>query len=459
MDDHQLQYQPPLEDSAAKTSKLCIKIKIPNNTTYTTRKPGGEGGGVEGVSGSGDLQGQPAGYRVCEYCGKTFSSGKAWGGHKRHHLKLMKNNNGKETQEASNIEMKKHKHGGSNRCNTIKAGDVTISGGKPICCLCGKTFLSTNSLFGHMRYHPDRDWKGIRPPPPPPLFPKNQIISSALEKVSDSSIDLLDSLSGGWQKKGKRGTCASDLIPEAAYSLLTLSRYFCLSTPPAYVGGHGLETSGSSTKSLGRAIMAETGSRSDHRSKEDEDSDEICGLVTKKKRRKMNYISKLRNSETEPCEFKCSTCDKSFPTFHALRSHRSSFNCKKRSNELASGSAMVDDDASAAEEIPASEPDDETEETREDDPCPVMSIETSFHCDICEKTFPTGQALGGHKRCHRRAPAKPLSNEAVSAEASYVASNTASSGEAEGIQAGHGVIGFDLNKPYVMQDGEENLLS
>ncbi|KAF2291777.1 hypothetical protein GH714_035560 [Hevea brasiliensis] len=277
MDDHQLQYQPPLEDSAAKTSKLCIKIKIPNNTTYTTRKPGGEGGGVEA----------------------------------------------------------------SAALATFKANLLDIV----------STFLSTNSLFGHMRYHPDRDWKGIRPPPPPPLFPKNQIISSALEKVSDSSIDLLDSLSGGWQKKGKRGTCASDLIPEAAYSLLTLSRYF--------VYPHH------------------------------------------------QHI----------------TCDKSFPTFHALRSHRSSFNCKKRSNELASGSAMVDDDASAAEEIPASEPDDETEETREDDPCP---------------------ALGGHKRCHRRAPAKPLSNEAVSAEASYVASNTASSGEAEGIQAGHGVIGFDL---------------
>lgn len=429
-------------DSASKISKLCIKIKIPNTpTSGTAKKPVGEGG-----SGSTDVQRQPTGYRVCEFCGKIFSSGKAWGGHKRHHLKIMKNNNGKRTQQVSHIKMKKQMHGGSNRCNTIKAGDVMITGGKPTCCLCGKTFLSMNSLFGHMRFHPDRDWKGIRPPSSPlPSSPKNQI-SSASEMGAYSSIDLLDSLSssGSWQKKGKRGICAADLIAEAARSLLRLSRDVGLSTQPAYVD---LETSGSATKSLGKDIRTETGSGSDDIIMNR--SDEFCELETKKKRRKMNYINKLSNYETEPCEFKYSSCDKSFSTFHTLGVHSSSVNCKKKSNELESESALIDDDASATEEIPATESDDETEETAEDEPDLVSSMETSFHSDIRNQTDPTGQALGGHK--------KSLSNEAVSAEASNVESQTASSEKVSATQAGHGMIGIDLNKPYVMQDGEGNL--
>ncbi|KAK9948258.1 hypothetical protein M0R45_003843 [Rubus argutus] len=35
----------------------------------------------------------------------------------------------------------------------------------PPCQVCNKRYTSWKALFGHMRSHPERSWRGVHPPP------------------------------------------------------------------------------------------------------------------------------------------------------------------------------------------------------------------------------------------------------------------------------------------------------
>lgn len=74
--------------------------------------------------------------------------------------------------------------------------------------------------------------------------------------------------------------------------------------------------------------------------------------------------------------YKCSVCDRSFPSYQALGGH-------KASHRKLNG-AGLDDSSSAAAGNASS----------------TSSSGKTHECSVCHKFFPTGQALGGHKRCH-----------------------------------------------------------
>ncbi|RID72405.1 hypothetical protein BRARA_C04299 [Brassica rapa] len=84
-------------------------------------------------------------------------------------------------------------------------------------------------------------------------------------------------------------------------------------------------------------------------------------------------------------DYKCSVCGKSFPSYQALGGHKTSHrkpvsntNCQDTNN---SGNGSVTNNGNISYGL-------------------IGQSGKTHKCSICFKSFPSGQALGGHKRCH-----------------------------------------------------------
>ena len=90
--------------------------------------------------------------------------------------------------------------------------------------------------------------------------------------------------------------------------------------------------------------------------------------------------------------YKCTVCNKTFPSYQALGGHKASHRKVVGAEELPSTTITAAVSAVAA-----------TTATVATNSPPMNQGGKTHMCSICYKTFSSGQALGGHKRCHYEA--------------------------------------------------------
>ncbi|XWS41787.1 hypothetical protein CRYUN_Cryun17cG0113300 [Craigia yunnanensis] len=90
--------------------------------------------------------------------------------------------------------------------------------------------------------------------------------------------------------------------------------------------------------------------------------------------------------------YKCTVCNKAFPSYQALGGHKASHRKIVGAEELPSTTITAAVSAVSA-----------TTATVATNSPPMNQGSKTHMCSICYKTFSSGQALGGHKRCHYEA--------------------------------------------------------
>ncbi|KAK8626930.1 hypothetical protein V6N13_134559 [Hibiscus sabdariffa] len=130
--------------------------------------------------------------------------------------------------------------------------------------------------------------------------------------------------------------------------------------------------------------------------------------------------------------YKCSVCDKAFSSYQALGGHKASH--RKPSTDGAAAKTITHSTTS-------------TTSSSGD----TGGNGRAHKCSICHKTFPTGQALGGHKRCHYEG-----GNNNSNKSGSVVLGGTTVSEGGASRQTHRMNFGFDLNLPALPEFGVEN---
>ncbi|KAI3427765.1 HMG box domain-containing protein [Psidium guajava] len=402
--------------------RLYVKLKMP---TAANRCNGEETGG----HGNNDQSNTPQIRKdyVCDFCNKRFSTGKGLGGHKRIHTQASKRHHWFPRKKIHKPMLKKSGGVGDRYPCKIEKDDSNAT-----CAMCGKTFPSMKSLFGHMRSHPDREWRGVHPP----ARSNRSMLVAVLESagpcgVRDRARDDPDYTSqisspaprstSEWGVNGK-GSClslvASDWVSsevelEASDNLLLLAE-----------GTHALSKSSSTSRQESKSAEGDNCNAKEVIKGKNEDKARGCPELVR--------VSKKQKMESSPPDKKVkresSLADRAYTTtvgagkgkekmdeFQGCDDHKGYSH--ERSNEAKSnckdGEYKVTQDQLELN-IPLEKGNIEKKKRKRSSRnseagadgiarCQKISKTSErIKCNICDKSFSTHQGLGGHMSSHSK---------------------------------------------------------